>query len=196
MDKSEESISSDLKTTEKGIKKSRKGKGLMQMLMNLGFGFLNMVWIAIGGLILITLVRMALSKWKKTYMPPSDGSTLTIFGVKIPGWAGIKSLMVGVRNFLLVGIPNMWTKLKAFTSNAFSSLFGPKGIIRDLGRARAAIIRIAVAWITGQTKKAGGKVVKWILKIIGWAFAWVPGVYSVCNFLAEFGTHLYAYIMT
>ena len=37
--------------------------------------------------------------------------------------------------------------------------------------------------------------VSMILKIIGWAFAWVPGVLPVCNFLAEFGPLLYAFIM-
>ena len=34
-----------------------------------------------------------------------------------------------------------------------------------------------------------------ILKIIGWAFAWIPGVLPVCNFLAKFGPLLYAFIM-
>lgn len=37
--------------------------------------------IVVGGLIIITLIRIAAKKWAEAYMPPSDGSTMTIFGI-------------------------------------------------------------------------------------------------------------------
>lgn len=86
IDKSEKSMSKDLSKTEREIKKLKKKKSgnLLTRLMNGGItGFLFTI---IGGLILITLARIALKKWKEAYMPPTDGSTMTIFGFQIPGW--------------------------------------------------------------------------------------------------------------
>lgn len=86
IDKSESTMNKDLTKTKKGIKslQNKKRGSLLSRLMNGGItGFLFTI---LGGLILITLMRIGLRKWKQAYMPPSDGSTMTIFGINIPGW--------------------------------------------------------------------------------------------------------------
>jgi len=149
--KSEEKIGSDLEKTESNVIKLKKKKGnnLSTMLLNLGSGALNIVFVAVGGLILIGLMRLAFAKWKKAYMPKSDGSTMTIFGVQIPGWAEMKALFIGIRNFIVVGLPNMWDRLNSLIGKATKSLFGPKGAFRDMEQTKASLIKIGAAWIIG-----------------------------------------------
>ena len=113
VDKSELKVNKDLTKTEKEIKKLKRNKGKNIFTSMLG-GVQGFVFAAIGGLILITLARVALRKWKKAYMPKTDKSTMTIFGVKIPGWAEMKALGIGIYNFFTVGIPIYWEKLKGF----------------------------------------------------------------------------------
>lgn len=86
-DKQEEKISSDLKETQKGIKKLKKPKkpNFLLKMFNPAT-FMSLFWIAIGGLIIIALLRIAWRKWKKTYMPKPDGERMSIFGIEIPGW--------------------------------------------------------------------------------------------------------------
>ena len=86
-DKQEEKISSDLKETQKGIKKLKKPKkpNFLLKMFNPAT-FMSLFWIAIGGLIIIALLRIAWRKWKKTYMPKPDGEKMSIFGIEIPGW--------------------------------------------------------------------------------------------------------------
>lgn len=86
-DKQEEKISDDLKETQKGInslKKPKKSSLLMKMFNPAVF--LNLIWIAVGGLIIIALLRIAWRKWKAAYMPKPDGEKMSIFGIEIPGW--------------------------------------------------------------------------------------------------------------
>ena len=86
VDKQEESISKDLEKTKVGIgklQKKKNSKGLLGLMLG---GIMPLAFTLIGGLILITLARLALNKWSKTYMPKSDKSKLTIFGISIPGW--------------------------------------------------------------------------------------------------------------
>ena len=148
--KSEEKIGSDLSKTESNVVKLKKRRNnLSTMLLNFGFGALNIVFVAVGGLILIGLMRLALAKWKKAYMPKTDGSTMTIFGVQIPGWAEMKALFIGIRNFIVVGLPNMWNRLTGMIGSAMKSLFGPKGAFRDFEQTKASLIKIGAAWIIG-----------------------------------------------
>ena len=127
-------------------------------------------------MLLITLARMALRKWADTYMPKSDGSKFRIFGIEIPGLGEIKALGIGIWNFVTVGIPNYYNRLKLFFSDVKNTLFGPKGILRDMAAVKDAIRRIIAAWIVGQTKKVGGAILSVVLQVIGWCFCWVPGV--------------------
>jgi hypothetical protein len=92
---------------------------------------MNLIFTVVGALILITLTRMAFRKWRKTYMPEPDGSKLTIFGIPIPGWDMIKAFAIGVRNFFMVGLPNMFDTLKMYFGKIHRKLFGRKGILRN-----------------------------------------------------------------
>ena len=70
IDKTESSISKDLNSTKKGIKslkQKNKGPGLLGLMLG---GIAPIAFTIIGGLILITLARLAIKKWADTYMPP------------------------------------------------------------------------------------------------------------------------------
>ena len=73
IDRSESDISKDLDATKKGINRLKKPKpgGLFGMLFGGGVvgKIITMAFTIIGGLILITLMRLALKKWSDTYMP-------------------------------------------------------------------------------------------------------------------------------
>ncbi len=116
IDNTESSISKDLDKTKSGIKQLHKpkGPGLLGLLMG---GIAPIAFTIIGGLILITLARLALKKWSDTYMPKPDGSKMSIFGVPIPGWDKMKSIGLGIWNFVTVGLPNYWDRLKHFMGN-------------------------------------------------------------------------------
>jgi hypothetical protein len=64
--------------------KDKKRGSLLSRLLN--GGITGLLFTIIGGLILITLARIALRKWCDAYMPKPDGSKMTIFGIEIPGW--------------------------------------------------------------------------------------------------------------
>lgn len=162
VDKTEASIYNDLNTTKKGIKKlqdkQKKGKGLLGMLLG-GVGMV--IFTVIGGLILITLARMAFKKWSATYMPKNDGSTMSIFGIPIPGWSTMKALGLGIWNFITVGLPNYWDRLCNFIGNIKKQLFGKKGIFRDGTETRNTLRKIGLAILIGFAKnKLGGPLVK------------------------------------
>jgi len=129
IDRDEHAISRDLEETERGIRrlKRRPRKNLILSLLNP----MNLIFTVVGALILITLTRMAIRKWRKTYMPEPDGSKLAIFGIPIPGWDMIKAFAIGVRNFILVGLPNMFDTLKMYFGKLHRRLFGRKGILRN-----------------------------------------------------------------
>ena len=88
----------------------------------------------------------------------------------------MKAVGIGLWNFFTVGLANHWDRLKLFFYNIKESLFGKKGAFKNMIWVRHTLRRIIFAWIIGQTKKVGGKVLGLILKIIGWAFCWIPGV--------------------
>ena len=192
VDKSESSISKDLNKTKKGIKdlkRKPKGPGLLGLLMG---GIAPIAFTIIGGLILITLARMALRKWKNTYMPKNDGSTMSIFGIPIPGWSTLKALGLGIWNFITVGLPNYWDRLKFFFGDMKKKLFGKKGILKDGITIKYNLIRIFSAIIIGHTKKAAG----WIVAAIGFILnLFLPGAGSALIFISKFVPAIFTFVM-
>ena len=135
VDKDEDVINKNLKSTEKNIRELNNRKNKKSGITGLIFNpliWMNIAFIAIGGVILVTLTRMALKKFKDTYMPPSDGKTFKIFGIPIPGISEIKSLCIGIYNFARVGIPNIYGKLKVWISGVSKSLFGKGGMFSSM----------------------------------------------------------------
>ena len=191
VDKSEATINKDLKKTEKGIAKLKKSPpgGVFGMLFG---GLKSFLFTAIGGLILITLARMAISKWASTYMPPKDGSQMSIFGIQIPGWDTIKAIGIGIWNFVTIGLPNYWDRLKNFMGNTKRQLFGRKGIFKNAATTKYNLIKILGAIVIANAKKAVGG----ILKLIGWALFWIPGAKPLCDFLAVIVPTILTFITT
>ena len=181
IDKSEEKLSKDVHSTEKGIaslKRNNKSGNILKTLLNpLG----HVAIIALGGLILITLARAVIGKWKKTYMPKTDGSTMTIFGFQIPKWAEMKAFAIGIKNFVLVGLPTLWNKLKLFIGGVKDKLFGKKGIFRSMAWAKYTLKRIVTALILGWAKKGMGIV----FKILGFALSFIPGFGPALKLLCD-----------
>ena len=87
IDKTESSISKDLDKTKKGVNDLQKKKNVPGLLGLMMGGIAPIAFTIIGGLILITLARLAMKKWTDTYMPKPDGSKMSIFGIPIPGWS-------------------------------------------------------------------------------------------------------------
>ena len=197
VNKYEVKIHKNLLTTEKGVKDLKKQAASKGGILQMFFGGIGSKIITVlGAIVLITLARMAMSKWAQTYMPQSDGSTMTILGFQIPGWSMIKSFGLGIWNWVTVGLPNWWNRIKVFASKIKRMLFGKKGMFKNMSTTWHTLRRLVGAFIIGQTKQVGGKIVSVILKIIGWALCWIPGVKPVCDFLAEFGPALFTFIST
>ena len=194
VDKTENQIYKDLNTTKKGIKelkdKQKKGKGLLGMLLG-GVGMV--IFTVIGGLILITLARMAFRKWSATYMPKNDGSTMSIFGIPIPGWSTMKALGLGIWNFITVGLPNYWDRLCNFIGNIKKQLFGKKGIFRDGIETRNTLRKIGLAILIGFAKK---KLSGPLVKILSFAISFIPGVGPICQLLVKFVPAVLTFIAT
>lgn len=193
----EKTISQDLAETEKGIKKlkNKKKGSFLSRLMN--GGITGLIFKVIGGLILIALARIALKKWKEAYMPPTDGSTMTIFGFQIPGWDTIKAIGIGIYNFVTVGLMNHYDRLKLFFGNLHNQLFGKKGAIRSMAQVRHILRRIVWAWIIGQTKKAVRGLCDWLLDILAVPLnALAPGAGLVLKFLIKLLPEIYSFITT
>jgi hypothetical protein len=175
------------------LKAKAKANALLGMFLG-GVG--KFLIFSLGALILIGLARFAIGKWAKAYMPKSDGSKMTVFGVEVPGWAGMKALGLGIYNFITVGIRNSADRLSGFYKKMKKLLFGKKGALRDGIETRNTLRKIIGALIIANTKRVGGTIFNLILKGIGYAFSWIPGVYPVCMFLSKFGPMLYAFITT
>lgn len=164
------------------------------MIMNpmnwLFFGFL-----AIGAILLITLLRMALRKWADTYMPNTEGEGegLTIFGFKVPFGVEIMNLITGIKNFVLVGLPNWWDRIKVWFYDIKEKLFGRKGAFKNLTETKNTIRKIILAWCIGQAKKA----VSNIIVGIGWVLNfWFPGAYGISKVIAFIVPKLWGFIFT
>ena len=154
--------------------------------------FMKVTFTIVGGLILIALMRLALRKWKKTYMPPSDGKTMTIFGITIPGWSQMKALAIGIKNFITIGLPNWKDRLLTFFGGIRKKLFGKKGIFRNFTQAKSTLTRLLLAYAIGATKKVGGM----LMTILGYALLVIPGAGPFAKFLIEFGPAVYSFVAT
>lgn len=203
VDKDEDVINKNLKTTEKNIKElKKKNKNKKDGILGLIFNplmWMNIAFIAIGGIILITLTRMALKKFKDTYMPPSDGKTVKIFGIPIPGISEIKSLCIGIYNFATVGIPNIYGKIKVWISGVKKSLFGKGGMFSSMAQVKNTLRKIALAWVIGQTKSIFGKGFGIIGQILKFALKFtklVPGWGIAISIAVEVLPLLFSFIAT
>ena len=85
-DKGELDINEDLEKTKAGIKDLKRpmpGNWLLRFIF--GGKLAGIMFTIAGGILLITLARMAWSSWKKNYMPETEPTTYTILGIPIPG---------------------------------------------------------------------------------------------------------------
>lgn len=186
MGKQEASIAKNLNKTEDRIAKlKRQGGGnfITGTLIPLGFTIL-------GGILLITLARMALRKWADAFMPKPEPGTATILGVPIPGLATLKAIGLGVWNFITVGLPNAWDRIKAWWQPIRKKLFGKGGMFSSWTETVNTLRKIAMAMIIGWTKKAIGGVLSFIAPILALVLnCIVPGsgiiVSIVCKLLPE-----------
>lgn len=151
-----------------------------------------LMFTVVGGLILITLARIAWRKWKKAYMPQTDKKKFTIFGIPIPGVNEIKAFAIGIYNFVRVGIPNKLARLKHFFTGVYSTLFGKNGCLRNVEMIKITAKKLIGAWIIGHTKKVGGA----IMKIIGKLISFIPGFGPLAQFIIEFAPEIYTFITT
>lgn len=185
-----------LDKTKKNINKLKNSK--KRSLFSMIFGGLfrgigGLLVPVLGGLILISLARIGLRKWKKTYMPKSDGSTATIFGIKIPNWGGIKAIGMGLWNFFNVGLVNMWDRLKLFFGNIHNSLFGKKGAFKDMIETKNSLRKIFWAFVIGLAKKAWGWIVDAICLVLD---IFLPGSGRLGKFLLKLIPAVFTFIST
>lgn len=189
--KDEQTISDDLDETKKGVaklKKKNSGNWLTKFIFG-GFGA-GLLFIAAGAIILITLARAAWRSWKNKYMPETDEKTFTILGVPIPGVSTLKAIGIGIWNFIVVGLPQRYNKVKGFFKKLYEDLFGKKGCMRNTDMMYLTLKRIFWALITNLYKKPAGILVN----ILGTALSVIPFVGPIFMFLSKFGPLLYTFI--
>ena len=179
IDQEEMKTKKDLSETEQGIHDIKKGKG--SFLSKLLFGAWKMAFIVAGGILLITLARMAFRAWSKNFMPKSDGSKFKIFGLEIPGLGEIKAFGLGIWNTITVGLPNLWNRVKNFFGKIHKQLFGKKGMFRDAIETRNTLRKIGAAFIIGLSTKATGP----IFKILGFLLGLIPGAGPFLQFICK-----------
>ena len=157
-------------------------------------GIRSLLVIALGAVILIALARVAWRKWKKAYMPKPDGSKMTIFGISIPNWDGIKAFAIGVKNFFTVGLANWYDRLKLFFHNIHDTLFGKKGAFKNMDQTKNTLRKVGMSLIIGwANQKFGGWLVKALVWVLNIAF---PGAGSIVYFISELIRMLIVFITT
>ena len=190
----EEKVQQDLEETKVGINRLRRSQGRGNLLTRL---MSTVAWastVAVGGVILVGLGRALWRNWKRKYMPDGkgDGKTFRILGIPIPGFNELKAFGMGIYNFVAVGLPLHFQKVKGSVSRMYNALFGKKGCIRNADMLMLTMKKLGAALLIGLTKKAGGTLVKFLLK----AASFIPYVGPVFAFLAKFGPDLYSFIAT
>ena len=182
-----------LSKTEDGIVKLKKQKGSLFGMLFGGMGALLVP--VLGALILITLARIGLKKWKKTYMPDAkDGNNMTILGVKIPNWEQIKAFGTGLYNFFRFGLLNYVDRMKSFFNKIYKSLFGKKGAFKNMIETRNTLRKVGLAFLIGLGKKHLGGAIVWILtKVLDWV---APGSGTIAHFLIKLVPALLTFIST
>lgn len=192
--KEEMQANKDLDKTEGQITKMRRSSG-SSFVTSMIFGgpLATLMFTVVGGLILIALVRVAWRSWKKKYMPETDKKKFTIFGIAIPGVNQIKAFLLGIYNFIRVGIPNSLDRFKGFFKRVYEALWGKNGCIRNVDMIWITIKKLVFAWIIGQTKKVVGG---WLTKILLRVAKLIPGWGTAIAFIAELAPELYVFIST
>ena len=139
-------------------------------------------------------MRMAMRWWADTYLPDSDGED-SVMGMKIPGFAMMKQMGLGLWNFFTIGLPELWNRLTLWSSELNDKLFGEEGMFSSLEDTKITIKKIIFAIIKGKTKKLakGGfailnKVVGWIAKPLN---IWIPGAGAVLVVIVKILEELY-----
>ena len=193
IDEEEMKIKKDLSETEKGIHDLKKGKG--GFLSKLIFGAWKMLFIVAGGILLITLARMAFRAWSKNFMPKSDGSKFKIFGMEIPGLGEIKAFGIGIWNTITVGLPNLWDRVKNFFGKIHEELFGPKGMFRDAIETRNTLRKIGLAFAIGLAKKATGPIFDVLGFLVSFIPGWGPALQFICKLIPAIITFVSMQIM-
>ena len=84
-EKDEEKVDGYFGKIKKRIKAAGKKKGNFLVDIIFGGAAVKFLFTVVGGLILITLTRVAAKKWYDAYVPKTDAKGGTILGVKIPG---------------------------------------------------------------------------------------------------------------
>ena len=193
-DKDEAQISSDLDATQTGIDKLKNKKG--GFLSKLIMGGAAVGWIVVGGLILVTLFRLAFKKWKKTYMPETnDKGGFSILGFKIPGFAQMKSIGLGLYNFFTIGLVNHWTRLSKFFKKWKDKLFGKQGAFGGMRQTMHTLRRIGLAWAIGQGKKVVGGLAKALSFLVSFIPGWGPALAFLIKFIPAICTFFATQIM-
>ena len=119
-DKGEAEIKGDLDKTKDGIGKlkSKARRNLVQKFI-FGGGPMGILFTVVGGLLLIGMIRTMWKSWKEQYMPETDPNTYTFFGIPIPGFGTMKAFGIGIYNYVTVGLPSHFRKLKSFLGNVY-----------------------------------------------------------------------------
>lgn len=118
---------------------------------------------------------------------------MTIFGVPIPGWSTLKSIGLGIYNFVTVGLRNFIDRLSGFFKGIKKKLFGKKGAIRDGIETRNTMRKLFGAWLIGVVRKSAGGV---LAKILGWVLSIVPGVGPILSFIVKLIPAIITFIST
>lgn len=102
-------------------------------------------------------------------------------------------LMVGVRNFIVVGIPSMWGKVRGFFGKISNVLMGRNSPLRSRKKFLNTLNRIMDAFTIGLRKKAVGAVADILMGILN---MFVPGAGSVVKIIITIVPALMSFIMT
>ena len=172
------------------LKAKAKANALLGMFLG-GVG--KFLIFSLGALILIGLARFAIGKWAKAYMPKSDGSKMTIFGVEIPGWDKMKAIGLGIYNFFTVGVKNQYMRLKHFIGRIKESMFGKKGAFRDATETKNTLRKIGIAYLIGATKKVSGKIFGAVAAVLSFFF---PAAGPVLSIITKWFPLIYSFVTT
>lgn len=105
----------------------------------------------------------------------------------------MKNLGVGVRNWIMVELPNMVTKIKLFAGGITKRLFGRDSPLRNQRKFMNMMQKIFWSMAIGWAKKAAGAVIDVIMGVINIFF---PGVGGLAKFLIMLIPSVISFITT
>ena len=132
--------------------------------------------------------------WADTYLPNNDGED-SVMGMKIPGFAMMKQMGLGLWNFFTIGLPELWNRLTLWSSELNDKLFGEEGMFSSLEDTKITIKKILFAIIKGKTKKLTKGAFAVLDKVVGWIAkplnVWIPGAGVVLIVIVKIIEELY-----